>query len=58
MGCKSSVLRQFQPTINLNKETHEMSPHTMQALIESLITVFKIIARKPRLRLQALARAP
>lgn len=58
MGCKPSVLRHFQPTLNLNKETHEMSPHTIQALIESLITVFKILARKPHLRLQASARAP
>jgi hypothetical protein len=48
----------FKPTTTLNKETNEMSYLNTQALIESLMTLIKILARNPGLRLHPSIRAP
>jgi hypothetical protein len=45
-------------TNNPNKEIHEMSYFNTQALIESLIILFKVKARNRSLRLQPAIRAP
>ena len=46
----------FQP--NPQQGTHEMSYPNTQALIESLLTLVKILARRRDLRLQPSTRAP
>jgi hypothetical protein len=45
-------------TTTPNKETHEMSPTNIQALIESLMIIVKILARNPNRRLRSSIRAP